>query len=313
MRISWDNVGEHLFKAGVDHGVFYKHITGGAYRFGVPWNGLTGITPEDSGTEMTALYSEDRRSELTFGQAEFGGKINCYTYPDELYECMGYGNIADGIVADNQERSMFGFSYRVKKGSDTDRNDAGYELHLVYGAYIKSFGSDYQSLGSETSPAAFSFDFACVPESYSNGRRISHVIINSTTCNKNVLKSLETALYGTDSSEPYLPLPDEIFNLGTIAGTITFTDIATPRTATVSLSLGGEVVETVEVTVPDIQVDYSFTNLLLFDDDGEPLAYEIKVEDYTGYTREEDYENVVYVRDGQGSEDSTPDANSTEY
>ena len=54
-------------------------------------------------------------------------------YPDEFAECDGSVEIMPGMYAGQQSRKTFGLAYRTILGNDTDLNDYGYKLHLVYG------------------------------------------------------------------------------------------------------------------------------------------------------------------------------------
>ena len=93
-KIEWDKTGEKLYETGVKNGVLYLPDESGAYTNGVAWNGLTSVKESPSGAEATPLYADDiKYLELTSAE-EFGGTLECYTYPDEFAEC-DYGLMID--------------------------------------------------------------------------------------------------------------------------------------------------------------------------------------------------------------------------
>ena len=132
-RLVWDKVGERFYETGLDRGVLYPMGTGGTYDKGVAWNGLTAVNESPSGAEATPLYADNIKYLNLMSAEEFGGTIEAYMAPDEFAECDGSKEIAPGVFAGQQNRKMFGLSYKTLLGNDVDSNDYGYKLHLVYG------------------------------------------------------------------------------------------------------------------------------------------------------------------------------------
>lgn len=131
-KIVWDKTGERFYETGVDHAVLYPISAAGLYNKGVPWNGITAITESPSGAEPNNLYADNIKYLVLVGAEDFGLTIEAYTYPDEWEECDGSAEIAPGVIAGQQNRKVFGLSYRTKLGNDVDGQDHGYKLHLVY-------------------------------------------------------------------------------------------------------------------------------------------------------------------------------------
>ena len=129
-KLVWDKTGERLYETGVSQGVLYPIQTGGVYNSGTAWNGLSTVTESPSGAEPTANYADNIKYLNLMSAEEFGGTIEAYMAPDEFAECDGSKEIAPGVFAGQQNRKMFGLSYKTLLGNDVDSNDYGYKLHL---------------------------------------------------------------------------------------------------------------------------------------------------------------------------------------
>ena len=215
-KITWDNIGERFYETGVKNGVLYVYDNG-AYGKGVAWNGLTAVTESPSGAESTALYADDIKYLNLVSNEEFGGTIEAYTYPDEFMACNGEAELATGVVIGAQSRKQFGFCYRTTVGNDTDGNDFGYKLHLVYGAQAAVSEKAYASINDSPEAITFSWEFTTTPINVPGHKPTACVTIDSTKVDAGKLAQLEAALYGTDASteggqatEPKLLLPAEI-------------------------------------------------------------------------------------------------------
>ena len=132
MRIEWDKTGEKLYETGTDRGVLYPTVQG-QYGAGVPWNGLTAVTESPSGAEPTSLWADNIKYVNLMSAEEFGGTIEAYTYPDEFAACDGSAEIVPGVYVGQQDRVPFGLSYRTILGNDSEMNQHGYKLHIIYG------------------------------------------------------------------------------------------------------------------------------------------------------------------------------------
>jgi len=209
----WDAVGQHLYETGVDHGVLFVYDSSeSAYNHGVAWNGLTAVTESPSGAELTALYADNIKYLNLMSAEEFGGTIEAYTYPDEFMECDGSVEPTTGVIFGQQKRSMFGFSYRTRIGNDTDADDYGYKIHLVYGAMASPSERAYNTVNDSPEAITFSWEFSTTPVSAGEEYRpVSHIVIDSTkfttTSTKAKLTAFLTTLYGGENTESTLPLP----------------------------------------------------------------------------------------------------------
>ena len=219
-KLVWDKTGDRLYETGVKNGVLYIP-TSGVYSKGVAWNGLTAVTESPSGAEATALYADDTKYLSLMSTEEFGATIEAYTYPDEFAACDGSAELADGVMIGQQKRSTFGLCYKTTIGNDTDGNDHGYKLHIIYGALAKPSERAYATINDSPEAITFSWEITTTPVNVTGAKPTASLVIDSTKADPSKLAALEDILYGKDgepASEPRLPLPDEIKSLMTAAG-----------------------------------------------------------------------------------------------
>ena len=216
-KIVWDAVGEHTFETGVRNGVLYLKDAEGAYNTGVAWNGLTSVSESPEGAEATDLYADDIKYLTLMSAENFKATIEAYTYPDEFEECDGSASIATGVVIGQQTRKPFGLCYRTAIGNDTDGNEHGYKLHIVYGCQASPSEKQYSTINDSPEAITFSWEVNTTPVNVTGKKPTATLIIDSTKADKAKLTALEAILYGSETAEPRLPLPDEIATLMTAA------------------------------------------------------------------------------------------------
>lgn len=221
-KLVWDKTGERFYETGVKKCVLYIP-TSGVYSKGVAWNGITAITESPSGAETTALYADDIKYLNLMSAEEFGATIEAYTYPDEFAECDGTASLVDGVTIGQQVRKTFGLCYRTTIGNDSDGNDHGYKLHIIYGALAAPSEKAYATINDSPEAITFSWEVTTTPVEVTGFKPTATIVIDSTKSDPTKLKALEDILYGKDGdggsgTEPRLPLPDEIKTLMTAAG-----------------------------------------------------------------------------------------------
>lgn len=219
-KLKWDQTGERLYETGVKNCVLYPIQTGNVYSLGVAWNGITAVTESPSGAEPNDLYADDMKYLSLRSAEDFGATIEAYTYPDEWMQCDGSAEIASGVTVGQQARKMFGLCYRTTVGNDTNGNDHGYKLHLIYGATASPSEKAYQTINDSPEAITFSWELTTAPVEVGTGfKPTSHLEIDSTKADADKLKALEAILYGTDGSggtegtTARLPLPAEVMTL----------------------------------------------------------------------------------------------------
>lgn len=209
-KLVWDESGKRVYETGVRNGVLYVQGAEGAYGNGVAWNGLTAVTESPSGAEPTALYADDIKYLELFSAEEFGATIEAYTYPEEFEACDGSASLGKGVTIGQQDRKAFGLCYRTVVGNDVKGNENGYKLHLIYGAKAKPSEKAYQTVNDSPEAITFSWEVSTTPVNVAGFKPTACVTIDSTKIEAGKLQQIEALLYGGDSTEPKLPLPDEI-------------------------------------------------------------------------------------------------------
>lgn len=217
-KIKWDAAGEHLFETGVKNGVLYRQNASGVYDEGYAWNGLISISESPSGAEATPLYADDIKYLNLMSAEDFGATIEAYTYPDAFAECDGSASLAKGVTIGQQARKPFGLCYRTTIGNDTDGNDHGYKLHIIYGCLASPSERSYSTINDSPEAITFSWEIKTTPVAVTGAKPTACLTIDSTKVDPSKLSALEEVLYGKDPTSeggedgvaPRLPLPDEI-------------------------------------------------------------------------------------------------------
>ena len=221
-KLVWDQTGERFYETGVNQGVLYIRGEDGEYSNGVAWNGLISVTESPSGAEPTPIYADNIKYLNLLSAEEFGATIEAYTYPDEFAQCDGSAEIATGVMIGQQNRKVFGLSYKTIFGNDTDGNDYGYKLHIIYGALAAPSEKGYATINESPEAITFSWEVTTTPVSVTGFKPTASITIDSTKVDADKLAALEVILYGKDAvagepGEPAvvarLPLPDEIATL----------------------------------------------------------------------------------------------------
>lgn len=223
--LKWDQPGERTYETGVSKGVLYLQ-NNGIYDTGVAWNGLTTLTESPSGAESNKQYADNMVYLNLLSVEQFGGTIEAFTYPDEWAECDGSAEPTAGVLVGQQPRRTFGLSYQTKVGNDMDP-EAGYKIHLVYGALAAPSEKAYATVNDSPEAMGLSWDISTTPVEVpgtnpTTGKPFkptASLVVDSTKVSASGLTTLTDALYGTAGQDPRLPLPGEVISM--FSGTVT--------------------------------------------------------------------------------------------
>ena len=219
--LTWDNVGERLYEAGVDHGVLYLPDEVGEYNEAHVWNGLTTVTESPSGAESNKQYADNIAYLNLLSAEDFGATIEAFTYPDAFAECDGTAVPTPGVAVGQQGRKAFGLAYRTKVGNDLEGVDHGYKLHLIYGAQASPSEKAYGTINDSPEAITFSWELATtpVPVNLEVGgvelKPTAQLVIDSTKVDSADLDTLEGILFGTEADDARLPMPAEVIAIFT--------------------------------------------------------------------------------------------------
>lgn len=211
-KLEWDKKTERLYETGVKQGVLYVQKADGTYDNGVAWNGLTAVTENPSGAESNPLYADDIKYIDLRSAEEFGATIEAYTYPDEFAACDGSATVTAGVTIGQQVRKPFGLCYRTTLGNDSEFNDHGYKLHIIYNATASPSEKGYQTINDNPEAITFSWEITTTPVAVTGYKPTASITIDSTKVDATKLETLEGMLYGTAQAEPTLPTPDAVIS-----------------------------------------------------------------------------------------------------
>lgn len=212
-KLTWDKTGERYYETGVKNCALYVRKSDGSYPSGVAWNGITAVTESPSGAEASPLYADDIKYLNLVSTEELGGTIEAYTYPDEFAECDGSAELVTGVMLGQQVRKTFGLAYKTTLGNDTEGNDHGYKLHLIYGCLAAPSEKAYATINDSPEAITFSWEFTTTPVEVAGFKPTANITIDSTKVDATKLKAFEEVLFGSDDAEPKLPLPNEVAQL----------------------------------------------------------------------------------------------------
>lgn len=212
-KLIFDEVGSRFFETGVKNGVLFVQGADGEYENGVVWNGLTAVTESPSGAEATPLYADDMKYVVLYSTEEFGATVEAYTYPEEFEQCDGSAALIDGITIGQQPRKSFGLVYKTVIGNDVQGQDLGYKIHIIYGAKAAPSEKAFATINDSPEAVTFSWELSTVPVPVAGHRPTATVVIDSTKVDAEKLALLEAKLFGSETEESSLPLPDEIAEL----------------------------------------------------------------------------------------------------
>ena len=232
--LQWDKTGDRLYETGdrnVALFVYNPVATSPAnngyntnYYNGVAWNGITALTETPSGAEATDLWADDIKYATLRSAEQFGGTIEAYTYPDEWMECDG-SIVTKGVTLGQQKRKMFGLAYITTIGNDTDLNDHGEKLHLIYGATASPSQRSYATINDSPEAITFSWEYETNPVDTGNDmyKKVSTIVIDSTKTSPGLYEIFKQRVFGTQSVNAYLPMPNEVLAFFNADSVFTYT------------------------------------------------------------------------------------------
>lgn len=203
-RLVWDVIGERLFETGIDRGVLYVDDVG------YPWSGIVSVDEAPSGGEARSYYLDGIKYLNLPDKEEFKATLQAYYSPKEFDACDGVGLIHSGLRATQQRRKSFGLTYRTRIGNDINSSSHGYKIHILYNALAAPSRRTYSTENATPQVALLGWDLTTKPVPIPDLAYSSHLVVDSTEAPTSSLAELEDILYGSDSTTPRLPTPDEV-------------------------------------------------------------------------------------------------------
>lgn len=225
-KLVWDAPTERIYETGDKNVALYVYQssattpTGGTalthYSQGVAWNGITAITESPSGAEATDLWADDTKYATMRSAEQFGGTIEAYTYPDAWMACDGSVSL-NGVVLGQQARRAFGLAFITTVGNDTELNDYGEKLHLIYGATASPSERSYATINDSPDAITFSWEFETTPVDVGeiNGvtyKKVSCITIDKKKANPDTYAAFKKYVFGDTNITPHLPEPATVLS-----------------------------------------------------------------------------------------------------
>lgn len=208
--IEWDVVGKRYYETGVEKPALYVVDDTGKYGTGVAWDGLIKVDESPSGADPTPLYANNAEYLNLTSKEKYGGTIDAYQSPEEFDVCDGVASPVRGLKVRQQTRRPFGLVYQTLLGNDTEFENYGRRLHIIYGAKAAVSSKSHNTINESPEAAQLSWTFQCTAVKM-NGMKPTCVIeIDSTDVGDEVFKQIENKFYGTEDTEPTFMLPDEL-------------------------------------------------------------------------------------------------------
>ena len=211
-KITWDDTGKRFYETGVDQGVLYVRDSNGAYPLGVPWNGLINVTESPEGAEPNDQYADNRKYVSIQSAEEFKATIEAFTYPEEFADCDGSAQPKPGAFIGQQVRKTFGLVYRTKIGNDLTP-EAGYKLHLVWGAVAAPSEKAYATINDSPEPTTFSWEITTTPVNVTGYLSTSTMTLDSIKLGSAKMAAIEAKLFGDATNPAALLMPNAILAL----------------------------------------------------------------------------------------------------
>lgn len=191
-RLKWGE-GDKPYDMGIDRGVLYPE-TG---QPGVPWNGLVSVDETDTSETVLEHYFEGNRVYISQVIGDFDARISAYTYPDAFAEYNGY--------SEGEKPRLFGLCYRSHHGDS-------YKLHVVYNVLVRDISRDHNTLNPRFNPELFNWDAHSQPVDVPGAKPAARLTMGVGR-DPSILSEVEDILYGTETTEPRLPSPFELYQL----------------------------------------------------------------------------------------------------
>lgn len=230
-RLQWDLEGQREYETGVSNGVLYVYDTEAKkYGKGVAWNGLSSITDSPEGAEANDIYADNSKYLSLYSAEKFGATIEAYMYPDEFKQCDGTAVPVAGMNIGQQTRKSFCLAYETIVGNDTEGNDYGKKIHIIYGCRVSPSEQSHETVNDSPEAGSFSWEVSTtpLPAFTLNGveyKPTATLVIDSTEVAGGVTgdkwKAIEAVVYGknptteggSDGKDPEVLYPAKAYEI----------------------------------------------------------------------------------------------------
>lgn len=215
-KLVWDEVGKRLFEAGVEDVAIFP-MTGNSYGTGVAWTGITAFNVQPQGGEANKYYADDIHYITVYSAETAEFTIEAYTYPDEFKACNGEASLTKGVVIGQQTRKAFGAAFVNLVGNDTELQDYGKKLTLVYGCRVSPSEKGHSTINENLEPSTMSWSGTTTPIKVEGHKATATCEVDSTIVGDAAFKAVYDYVYGSETAEPTFPTPEKVAQIVTEA------------------------------------------------------------------------------------------------
>lgn len=208
-KMIWDATGERKFEVGVENVAIFP-MTESTYGAGVPWNGCTAFNIQPQGGEANKYYADDIHYLTLYSAETTDFTVEAYTYPDEFAACNGQRDLVKGVKIGQQTRKAFGAAFINLVGNDTELQDHGKKLTLVYGCRVSPSEKGHATINENLEPATMSWSGTTTPIAVEGFKPTATCEIDSTVVGDEAFLAVYNYVYGTDETEPVFPTPAKV-------------------------------------------------------------------------------------------------------
>lgn len=202
MELKWI---DRFYETGVDRVVLY--IDG----IGYPWNGVTNITEQPSGGEVSNLYANNGVYLGLISNESISYNIQAYGYPEEFCECIGIRNIAPGVYISQQNHLPFGLSYRTLVGNDYKLDD--YKIHIYYNCLCSPSENASSTINESTDVNTYDWSVNTIDEQINGFKPASKLVFDSRSLDPIYLHEIERIIYGSSTTQSTLPSINNLLHI----------------------------------------------------------------------------------------------------
>lgn len=208
-KLNWDAIGERKFEAGVEDVAIFP-MTGNTYGAGVAWNGITAFNIQPQGGEANKYYADDIHYITVYSAETTDFTVEAYTYPDEFKACNGEASLVKGVVIGQQTRKAFGAAFVNLIGNDTELQDHGKKLTLVYGCRVSPSEKPHGTINENLEPGTMSWSGTTTPIKVEGHKATATCEIDSTQVGDEAFQAVYDYVYGSESADPTFPTPEKV-------------------------------------------------------------------------------------------------------
>lgn len=216
-KLEWDTESNKIYETGVSKAVLFVYDSEQKkYGKGVAWNGLSSVSESPEGAEANDIYADNAKYLSLYSAEKFGATIEAYMYPAEFEACDGSAAPVQGMTLGQQNRKTFALSYETIVGNDTEGNEFGKKIHIIYGCKVSPSEKSYETVNDSPEAITFSWEISTTPlPAVTLGgveyKPTATLVLDSTKIDGGVTgakwKAIEDAIYGSESGESQLLTP----------------------------------------------------------------------------------------------------------